>query len=472
MAKKFYAVKTGKVTGIFESWGECKESIDGYPNAQYKGFNEREKAENYLNDVDEEKILLDKAKEDDVLIAYVDGSFSPEINKYSFGLVVITPNGDIYEVAECGNDKDAISSRNVAGEVKGVIHLVNYMNKNLFKEAIIRYDYEGIEKWATKSWKAKSFVAKEYVRFMGNNSKDLKLKFEKIEAHTNDKYNDIADKLAKRALLEGADIRQIKKEGDSYIVIDGVEDINEIKIIVETMVEEYSISCDIKENADKCIFILTSGKDKITITFYINRNRLMVQGHKYNIYSIFISYLGVLVDSPKLIPVLNEYYNLSIEQNQIDHQFIRYLPNIEKEKIDTKKIAVLSQSIFNLNVRGNMYDYTFLVQPILRITEAYIKCIRDVIGSQSIDCCHLFEKNQMNIYNLKDDYKECLVDKNKISHFTKLFNYYQQERHRLFHWDDQSTNLDTTKIITDFKEVARITEKGLDLINEYYGIYK
>ena len=37
-SKKYYAVKKGKVTGVFENWEECKASVDGYPGAEYKGF--------------------------------------------------------------------------------------------------------------------------------------------------------------------------------------------------------------------------------------------------------------------------------------------------------------------------------------------------------------------------------------------------------------------------------------------------
>lgn len=59
-----------------------------------------------------------------------------------------------------------------------------------------------------------------------------------------------------------------KKEGEDYIVIKGVKDVDEIKVIVETMKEEYCINYDIKESVDKCIFILTFGKDKITVTFF------------------------------------------------------------------------------------------------------------------------------------------------------------------------------------------------------------
>ena len=47
-AKKYYAVKKGKSTGIFQSWEECRASVEGYPGAVYKGFPGLEEAESYL----------------------------------------------------------------------------------------------------------------------------------------------------------------------------------------------------------------------------------------------------------------------------------------------------------------------------------------------------------------------------------------------------------------------------------------
>ena len=42
--KKVYAVKKGKQTGLFYSWDACKESVIGYPGAEYQGF-ETERSE-------------------------------------------------------------------------------------------------------------------------------------------------------------------------------------------------------------------------------------------------------------------------------------------------------------------------------------------------------------------------------------------------------------------------------------------
>ena len=49
MAKKIYAVKVGRTNGIFETWDECKASVNGYPGALYKSFTNMADAYAYLN---------------------------------------------------------------------------------------------------------------------------------------------------------------------------------------------------------------------------------------------------------------------------------------------------------------------------------------------------------------------------------------------------------------------------------------
>ena len=50
-AKKYYAVKKGKVTGIFQSWEECRNAVEGYSGAQYKGFSTFEEAGGYMGNI-------------------------------------------------------------------------------------------------------------------------------------------------------------------------------------------------------------------------------------------------------------------------------------------------------------------------------------------------------------------------------------------------------------------------------------
>jgi len=48
MAKKYYAVKRGRKTGIFESWEEAEKQVNGFACAVYKGFNTQEDARKFL----------------------------------------------------------------------------------------------------------------------------------------------------------------------------------------------------------------------------------------------------------------------------------------------------------------------------------------------------------------------------------------------------------------------------------------
>ena len=38
MASKYYAVKKGKVPGIYMNWDDCKAMVDGYPGACIKAL--------------------------------------------------------------------------------------------------------------------------------------------------------------------------------------------------------------------------------------------------------------------------------------------------------------------------------------------------------------------------------------------------------------------------------------------------
>lgn len=45
MAKKYYAVRKGRVPGIYDSWDECSAQVSGFPDAEFKGFKTRAEAE-------------------------------------------------------------------------------------------------------------------------------------------------------------------------------------------------------------------------------------------------------------------------------------------------------------------------------------------------------------------------------------------------------------------------------------------
>jgi ribonuclease HI len=53
MVKYFYVVRKGRNQGIFDTWKECRQQVDGYSNADYKKFSNVEIAEDFLNNIDD-----------------------------------------------------------------------------------------------------------------------------------------------------------------------------------------------------------------------------------------------------------------------------------------------------------------------------------------------------------------------------------------------------------------------------------
>ena len=215
--KKVYAVRKGKRTGIFKTWDACKASVDGYPGAEYKSFYSEEEADAYLtgaadlmqNRIDEDGQADQSAA--DQIVAYVDGSFSKEIGKYSFGCVIIKPDGEIIRESGNGDDSESLKQRNVTGEMLGAMFAVKWCEVNGYPAIKICYDYMGIEMWATGGWKANNDLTQKYAAFMRACGTRIRISFQKIAAHTGDKYNEEADKLAKAALVEGNGIPKVKR---------------------------------------------------------------------------------------------------------------------------------------------------------------------------------------------------------------------------------------------------------------------
>jgi len=207
--KKYYVVKIGRETGIFNTWADCKSQIDGYSGAVYKKFADHEEACKFLNG--EDKKLLENQIYINNVEAYVDGSYSKEIDKYSYGCVILNKN-EIIKFNGIGNIKEYALMRNVAGELLGAMKAIKWAYENKCDSITILYDYEGIEKWANGTWKTKKKGTLEYLEFINKYKEYLNINFKKVLAHSGDFYNEEADKLAKQALQADFKLLECKKK--------------------------------------------------------------------------------------------------------------------------------------------------------------------------------------------------------------------------------------------------------------------
>ena len=207
--KKIYAVRKGHKTGLFNTWAECQKATAGYSGAEFKSFTDREEAVAFLEMKTTKTVSKDKEKEaagivevpENMVIAYVDGSFEKSIGRYAFGCVILTPDGEEIRKSGSGSDPAGVAIRNVAGEMLGAMNAVKWARENDYPAVEIRYDYEGVEKWVTGVWRAKTPLTSKYAAHMQEAGKEIDISFCKVAAHTGNHYNEEADQLAKSALL-------------------------------------------------------------------------------------------------------------------------------------------------------------------------------------------------------------------------------------------------------------------------------
>lgn len=202
---KYYAVKNGRVPGIYTSWDDCRKQVTGFSGAVYKGFTSRSDALEFLGSVSDKKASEDIGLSDgEVSVktkawAYVDGSYNLKDKRYSYGMIIFDGENE-YEFCKAFDNAEMVSMRNVAGEITGSMHAVKFCLERKIESVTIFYDYEGIERWANGEWKANKEGTKEYARFIEEARKSMEIVFRKVKGHSGDKYNDRADALAKSAL--------------------------------------------------------------------------------------------------------------------------------------------------------------------------------------------------------------------------------------------------------------------------------
>lgn len=208
MAKaKFYAVKSGRKTGVFTTWADCEAQVKGFNGAVYKSFGTIEDANAFLGAAPAEVKKVEPptytennkalAFGTDVMRIYVDGSFKD--GKYSWAFVVVNDAKVVFEQYGVGTNPDAAALNNIAGECAAAMRAMNWANAKGYR-AVIVHDYQGVSSWVDGFYEAKNEFTKAYAAFMKPYWDAKKVAFIKVVGHSNNQYNDRADYLAKKAL--------------------------------------------------------------------------------------------------------------------------------------------------------------------------------------------------------------------------------------------------------------------------------
>lgn len=495
--KKYYAVKIGRIPGIYGTWDECKAQTDGVAGAQYKSFSLLEDAEQYIRETAEDipDILpetttnntdLNAQVENQIaalgeneVVAFVDGSYDVTEEKSAFGTIIFSQGGNkdiLYRAFTKQLGEEFISLRNVAAELEGVKEAISWALQYNKIKITIYYDYEGIEKWATGQWKANKAIPREYVQFIQEKRKVLQIEFIKVPAHTGVKYNEEADSIAKNALL--AKGHKTYNDGSVYFVGYGVQD---WKTIIQCINDENAGLADEKAISPLILSQETIGtREKIRVTQ--DRNSVVINCYRNSksyvqgkqtvlLQKIIATAIELLRNKQNVIETLNSYHALTLSANEVETRFEQVLPHYRHES--EKHYTNLLSAVYNTLLTGYMPDYTCLVTPIFRAYEYYLhRILGDIMGldtetDKGTNNFSFFSKNAAGLYECNNRNKN-LLSQPQLNYLNRLYTKYNSVRHPYSHW---SANDVDTAVITDITTARDLLKDGLALIDQYYSLF-
>ena len=127
---------------------------------------------------------------------YTDGAV--KYGHLGWGFVAVHNKRIVYSACGILKGPDAlIKQRNVAAELKAVMEAVQWALDQHLKAITIVHDYKGCSHWVSGAWAAKNKYTQAYAMYIQRCKKQMKITFKWIKGHSSNKWNDMADALAK-----------------------------------------------------------------------------------------------------------------------------------------------------------------------------------------------------------------------------------------------------------------------------------
>lgn len=201
MSTKYYAVKKGKVPGIYHSWAECQAQTKGYSGAIFKSFTTRVEAENFIDDststsrTSSTSSTSSQSENNEVkYTVYTDGSYYD--NSAGGAAVVVETKSVFY--AKVHKDEEQSNNR---GELLGIILALQNTTGNIVIHTDSQYSINILSNGYTAK---KNFDMIEQIRTL---MKNRVVHYQYVPAHTGVLYNEIADQYAKLACLSDGTVK-------------------------------------------------------------------------------------------------------------------------------------------------------------------------------------------------------------------------------------------------------------------------
>lgn len=262
-----------------------------------------------------------------------------------------------------------------------------------------------------------------------------------------------------------------RKDNMHFIVKD--VDFGIFRSIIELLDEFEDIdSVEMKVERDSSIQYAVNGiyKDSNMVTYYKTTNKILVQGKPLPAFSLIVYVVNSLIPQEQIIEAFNTYYSLNIEKSNIEELFSIVLPNSHHLHSGNYR-KLLLQALYNTQVNGNMFDYTYLIFPALKALEGHLESI---LRTREIER----ENRKFNMfyqptdrYKLKEPHKINIADTWFVRYVEKCYNYFNSKRHGFFHYETdiiEEVTVELSPIIENVHEAHQIINDSLKLIDEFY----
>lgn len=490
MTKKYYAIRKGRNTGIYSSWEEARKQVENFSGAEYKSFANYEDAKAYLEGKDE---CSCPDLDEDAMLAYVDGSYDEVCGS---GVVICYENGK-ERYYFWSDDQNFSESSNITGEIMAALFAMNYALKEGAKRLILKFDLEGLEKWATEEYKTRTVITRIYKYYYELfRKKGLEIIFEKVSGHSGDFCNEEADKLAKKAAkmesnvdwklpnLENA-IKLLRGYSvNNNITVELTEErFNQLLIYLEN--EKYEFEQTIKPTERTIKIKSKYFKDHLTVTYFKHVNApqakgtLRIQGRAVDVFKHIQLFLAKTEDYENYRAFITErvYEISSQDYSRLEEKLDQIVKGAYKAVSKDLK-NVLITAYLNIFEEPTMpfKDFSFYLIPAMRVLEAFIgKALHEILNklprkgnNKSIESIGSYFKrdNRSGEYKIKQD----LIQRNcntsdLIAVVEKCYDFYHKQRHAHVHasWMAGHTSTISTKA-----EVDSLIMRALELVGDVF----
>ena len=169
---------------------------------------------------------------------YSDGSYIDGCIGY--GAVVLCDGELFHEISGTVRDADALSSRQVGGELYAVLAALDFCAEHAIDEIKVYYDYQGVASWATAEWKTNLLLTRSYAAKV--RASKVKIRWQKVAAHTGDKWNERADVLAKQGALSSVSSSPSKKNNVNISINELIARLEERAAAFELFLNEHGVA--------------------------------------------------------------------------------------------------------------------------------------------------------------------------------------------------------------------------------------